>query len=83
MINQHVPLRGSSYIELPKKISDQQAVINITNNDQKCFLWSILASIHPAANNVERVNNEQYIHDFDYALKGIEFPVRLDKSKTL
>lgn len=73
---------GSSFIELPKKISDKKAVVNIQNNDHKCFLWSILASLHPAPNHVERViNYEQYVNDLDYALKGIEFPVKLDKLK--
>lgn len=55
-------------------------MVNIQNNDHKCFLWSILTSLHPAANNVDRViNYEQYVNYFDYALKRIEFPVKLDK----
>lgn len=39
---------GGSYIELPYHIKSKQACLNITNkNDNKCFLWCILAALHP------------------------------------
>ena len=37
------PLAGSSYVPLPKFIANKKAVINIQNDDQKCFLWSVIA----------------------------------------
>ena len=38
------PLRGSSFIPLPKKIALKRAIINPKNfNDNMCFQWSILA----------------------------------------
>ena len=37
---------GGSYIPLPDFISKKQACINIINDDEKCFIWSILASKH-------------------------------------
>ena len=39
----HDPLNGRSYIPLPKKIADRKACINIKNEDDNCFLWSLLA----------------------------------------
>ena len=45
-INKYNPLRASSYIDLPKKVKDTKAILNIQNDDNKCFMWSILASLH-------------------------------------
>lgn len=83
-INRYVPLKGSSYIELPAKIKAKKAAINVLNNDQKCFLWSILAALHPvnSKNNPERIHHyREFEHEFDQELEGIEFPVSLDKVK--
>ena len=47
------PLSGSSYIELPVKLKHlMKGLINIKNNDNKCFLWCNirhlnLLKIHP------------------------------------
>jgi len=35
---------GSSYIELPKNILNKKAVINIKNEDNYCFLYSVLCA---------------------------------------
>lgn len=38
--------RGSSYIELPVKISRKKAIINPKNEDKGCFKWSVIAALH-------------------------------------
>ena len=35
------PLRGESYIPLPKSIQNRKATINIKNNDDKCFIYCL------------------------------------------
>ncbi|XP_030746623.1 uncharacterized protein LOC115875339 [Sitophilus oryzae] len=45
-INKFNPLRASSFIELPPEIVRRQAVVNIRNNDDYCFAWSIVAALH-------------------------------------
>ena len=49
------------------------AIFNIENNDNYCFLWSILASLHPCKNNHPKgVSNyrqffkELNIEEFDF-----------------
>lgn len=75
-VNKYVPFRGSSYVELPKELAAKKAIINIKNDDDKCFLWSILAQLHPAPRDPQRVSKyKQYEHDFDEVLK--EFPVKI------
>ena len=39
-ISVYSPLSGSTYIELPDKLKNpMKGLINIKNNDSKCFLW--------------------------------------------
>ena len=50
------PLGGSSYIELPKDVYDTKAIVNVKNDDQECFKWSVLAALHPTLKNAEGVS---------------------------
>ena len=48
-------LNGTSYVEIPLR---SNAILNVQNNDKYCFIWSILASLHPCENtHPSRVNN--------------------------
>ena len=40
-------LNCSSYVRIPVR---SNAILNIENNDKNCFLWSILAYLHPCEN---------------------------------
>ena len=44
------------------------AVLNVQNNDKYCFIWSILASLHPCENNYpNRKNNYvQYFNELNF-----------------
>ena len=56
-----VELNGTSYVKIPLRSS---AILNIQNNDKYCFIWSILAGLHPCENtHPSRVNN--YIQLFN------------------
>lgn len=41
--NKYTPLGGSSYIPLPAYIENKKATINVQNEDDKCFKYSLLA----------------------------------------
>ena len=41
------PLRGETYIPLPKELADKKAIINMLNKDNKCFLWCVLRALNP------------------------------------
>lgn len=71
---------GSSYMKLPKSISNKKATINVQNHDNKCFLWSILAAIHykEFKRNFERVTNYQR-YENDLNMNSISYPVSLDQ----
>ena len=39
-ISMYSPLIGSSFVELPNELKNpKKGMINIKNNDNKCFLW--------------------------------------------
>ncbi|VVC30199.1 Ribonuclease H-like domain [Cinara cedri] len=65
------PFRGASYIQLPKFISDKKVIINIKNEDNKCFLWSILAALHPAIKDANRVSKyKEWKNEFNERKKN-------------
>ena len=72
------PTKGSSYIDLPKKIKDKKAIINIKNNDDKCFLWCILRYLHPRDRDQERIGDLKK-YEFSLNTKGITFPMNVNK----
>ena len=72
------PLGGSSYIELPKDVYDTKAIVNVKNQDQECFKWSVLAALHPAEHHAERIAHYQPFKD-QLNFEGIDFPVTIDQ----
>ena len=45
------PLRASSYLPMPQSLKFRRSFVNVRNKDLKCFLWSILAHLHPISCN--------------------------------
>jgi hypothetical protein len=77
-INRYVPLRGRSYVPLSKVLANKKATISVQNKNNKCFLWAVLSTLHPAADHSNRVSKyKKWEHEFNEALQGIEFPVKL------
>ena len=60
-----VDLNGTSYVKIPLRSS---AILNIQENDKYCFIWSILANLHPCENtHPSRVNNYiQYFNELNF-----------------
>ena len=69
-------MRASSYLPLRKELKAKQGCLNIQNNDEKCFLWSILVSLHPVQprNHLDRVSKyQEYEHELN--MSGIQYPL--------
>ena len=54
-VDEYKPMRGSSFIPLPKFIMRKKAIINMENKDDKCFLWCVLRYLHPVKKNASRI----------------------------
>ena len=71
------PLRGKTWIPLPKELVNKNAIINMQNKDSKCFLWCLLRALNPKENNPQRIDKELKGKENTLSMEGIEYPVSL------
>ena len=50
------PFGGSSYIPLPTELSKKKAIINLKNEDNECFMWSVTRALNMVDNCPERID---------------------------
>ena len=69
-------MRASSYLPLPKELKAKRGCLNIQNDDEKCFLWSMLALLHPVQHRdhpTRVLKYQEYEHEVN--MSGIKYPV--------
>ena len=72
------PIGGRSYLELPNDIANSKAVINVRNEDEQCFKWSILSALHPASHHAQRITKyKDYEEELNFS--NINFPMTIDQ----
>ena len=65
---------GGFYIPTPKSILHKKAIINVKNNDENCFLYSILAHFKKCEQHNNRVSHyKQHLHEL--RTDGIDMPM--------
>ena len=63
------------YIELPDKLSHpKKGLINIRNDDNKCFLWCNVRHLNLIENHSTRINKQDRKIDDDLD-SDVDFPV--------
>ena len=68
-------LSGTSYVKLPVELRNpKKRLINIKNNDQKCF-WCHVRHINPTKIHLERIKQTNKRLANDLHCDEIEFPV--------
>ena len=72
------PLKGNSYIPLPPKLAQKKAIINMKNEDDKCFTWSVLRALNPRERDNERIDKGLKKKEDSLNLTGIAYPVQLN-----
>ena len=76
------PIKGSSYIDLPKELKNKNAIINMKNEDNnKCFLWCVLRALNPKDKNAERIDKDLKSKENTLNMEGIAYPVDLKDIK--
>ena len=68
------PLSGSSFLPTPSHILNKNAVVNVENTDNKCFIWSVLAHLHPAKRNPNRLYHYKKFEK-ELNIDGLTFPL--------
>ena len=71
------PLSGSSYIPLPKELTDKKAIINMKNEDNECFKWCITRALNPVDKHPERITKILRLQAEKLNWKGLKFPMEL------
>ena len=71
------PIKASSYIELPEELKNKKAIINMKNEDNKCFLWSVLRALNLKDKNNERIDKDLKNKENTLNMHGINYPVEL------
>ncbi|CAB4024710.1 zinc finger 771: PROVISIONAL [Paramuricea clavata] len=77
-IAMYKPLKSSSYMKLPADICNPKCgLINMQNDDEKCFMWSHLRHVRPRARRATTITKQdrEFAKNLDY--KGINFPVKI------
>ena len=80
----YFPLRGTSYIELPKELRHpKKTLVNPKNKDNRCFLWCHIRHLNPQKKDPQRIkiSDREYVKQLDYT--GVTFPVTLSDIKRI
>ncbi len=73
-VSRYNPLAGRAYVQVPPYLRNKHCIVNVKNNDDRCFGYAILSALHPAKDNAERVSN--YNHYFEqYHLHDLQYPI--------
>ena len=80
-ITQFIPLRGTSWIPLPKQLSNKKAIINMKNEDNECFKWCVTRAFFPAKKNLERIDKNLRENSKRINWTGLKFPLNLKDIK--
>ena len=74
------PIRGKSYVPTPKAIASRRSIVNVQNEDEKCFEYSIIASQHYSeidASNSSRPNQyDKWLGKYNF--EGCSQPMNLN-----
>ena len=69
------PVNAGSYIELPQELKNRKAIINMKNQDDKCFMWSVLRALNLKNRDNERIDNDLKNKVDTLNMEGIQYPV--------
>ncbi|XP_063419676.1 uncharacterized protein LOC134704824 [Mytilus trossulus] len=78
-LNQFKPLKGASFIPTPSALAKKKAIVNVKNEDDRCFQWAVLAALYHEEVDQKSTNRVSQYKKWEEELKfeGIDFPVSL------
>ena len=71
------PLGGSSYIPLSVFLAAKKAIINLINENDKCFKWTITRALNPVEKNSERIDRKYQETSKTLNWEGLKLSVNL------
>ena len=74
------PLQGRSYMDLPQKLKNKKAILNIQNRDNQCPRWALRAALFKPRGDMRRTSSYPTEDGLDFT--GIDFPTGQYKMQT-
>ncbi len=71
-VARYEPLRGGSFMDLPKKLKNKKSILNIQNRDNQCLRWAIRAALFSPTGDMRRPSSYPTEDGLDFT--GIDFP---------
>ena len=71
------PLGGSSYIPLPDFLAAKKTIINLKNEDDECFKWTITRALNAVEKHCESIDRKRQETSKVLNWEGPKFPVNL------
>src|SRR5437867_730548 len=71
------PAGGSMYMKTPVILEKKKALINVQNNDDRCFLYAVASAIHPQRDTLIHPERTYHYKDIikNFKIKGLKFPL--------
>jgi len=73
------PLKGSSYIPLPRCLADKKAIINLKNDDDQCFKWCVARALNIVDDNPHRITKTLKAQAETLNWNDVTFPTTLSE----
>src|SRR6267154_2863798 len=70
---------GSAFVALPKFLANKWCIVNVKNDDDRCFEYAILAQLYPDKNGHRNRARPYKKHFGKLNFSGIDFPVKLSQ----
>ena len=78
-VGKYVTKYGGCFTELPERLKNKKAIINIKNKDNLCFVYSVLAKLFPVQNKWQQYYVKHYKkHLKKLNLKNLKFPMDIN-----
>ena len=75
-LSSYLPLSGITYIKLPDELKHPiKGLINIKNNDKRCFLWCHARHLNCSGKNLNSITKTDRVIAGSLNYSGVEFPV--------
>ena len=74
----YVPLKGRSYFLLPEELRHhRKGLINLKNDDNRCFLWCHVRHLNPVKKDPQRITQKDRGIAKTLDCNGVTFPVSI------
>ena len=73
---------AGGWTQLPKRLAAKRSVINVHNQDERCFGYALLSAIYPQPVHPERPSHYNFAFE-EFGLDMLEYPVKLENLETI